>query len=127
KRVQNESAADQRRQHVGYYLIDDGRFALERDLHYPVSFGEHLTRGIRGHAALLYLGGVAVLTALFTGALAAILAAFDVNLAANVLVTALAILPTSELAIGVVNFLVTAILRPRQLPKLEFLERIPPA
>src|SRR4029079_11469114 len=126
-RAKEGEDADPRHRHVGYYLIDDGRIALERDLSYPVSLAERLTRSIRRHAQFLYLGGVSLITTLLAVAFATLLNISGILPALNALATLLAILPASELAVAAVNFAVTALLRPRQLPKLEFMERIPPA
>ena len=53
-----------RRHHVGYYLISRGRFRLEEDLGYPPAAGERVSRFLFRHPALGYLGTMALSIAL---------------------------------------------------------------
>jgi cyclic beta-1,2-glucan synthetase len=114
-----------RRHHVGYYLISRGRFRLEQDLGYPPTSGERVSRFLFRHPALGYLGTMAVIVAV-------ILTAFVSHAARNgatweqlLLVAAIALLPVSELAINLLNLLITTHVPPRQLPKLDMRAGIP--
>src|SRR5687768_6224331 len=44
---------------------------------------------------------------------------------ASIVLTFLSILPSSELAVGLINFLVTISIRPQLLPKLDFTDEVP--
>ena len=61
--------------HVGYYLLDDGRAALEDRLGYRPSPGASLARSARRHPAVVYLGPIALLTLLMLAAAAVYAAA----------------------------------------------------
>lgn len=110
--------------HVGYYLIDDGRLALERRLEVRPRMRQSVRRWAKSHAALIYLGGLALGTAI---AVVVPLAAFppEVDLTVLLALAALLVLPASELAVQFVNFLLTRLLPPHPLPKLSFEEGIP--
>src|SRR5205807_6256974 len=59
----NGSPAD-RAAHVGYHLVDKGRFDLEADLAFRPGAGLRGRRALRRHASALYLGTIAVMTAI---------------------------------------------------------------
>lgn len=111
--------------HVGYWLIDAGRPFFEDAIDSRVLALESLGRRILRHPGILYaialcLAGLAafVLPALY-------LARTETTLGAWLLGIALSILPASVLSITVVNWLVTQIVPPRVLPKMEFRKGIP--
>ncbi|MBX6771433.1 MAG: hypothetical protein IRY83_06890, partial [Chloroflexi bacterium] len=123
------AAQDGRARHVGYYLIDAGRSELEARIHYqPGPLGRAGRWALR-RPATVYVGGIAVVTALVT-AFAAALAGHAVLLGRSwglgLLLLVLAAFVASELAVQVVNHLVTLTLRPRVLPKMSFEKGIPP-
>jgi cellobiose phosphorylase len=117
---------DARRTHVGYYLVDEGRSTLERAIGYGPSVGDAVYRQIVGHPNAVFFGGV------FGGSVAVLVAI--VELAGStawewtLLIVLLALIPATEVAVRVVNQLVTAWMRPRPLPRLDFRTKseIPP-
>ncbi|MBV8487597.1 MAG: hypothetical protein JO161_04910, partial [Planctomycetaceae bacterium] len=119
------------KRHVGYYLVDRGQVALRRAFGYRPEEGQRLLELALAHPQAVYFGSIALLLALLLGVLGAAAGAAGgggggatgwVGLALAVLV---ALLPASELAVGLVNHALTLLLRPRVLPKLEFKEGIP--
>ncbi|HZZ72149.1 MAG TPA: glucoamylase family protein, partial [Pirellulales bacterium] len=116
---------DFQRRHVGYYLIDRGRLEFEPILDYRPSVHERLVRALLSHPNGVYLGGIGALTAIFT--CCALWAAFALGsggwLAA--LIALLGVFPASELAVSLLNLIVTSNVRPRRLPKLELKQGIP--
>ncbi len=122
------SAGATREGHVGYHLIDRGRRDLERALGYRVAAGERVRRAFTTWAKSSYLGAVGIGT---FAAMAGLLAATrGVDGASLPVLAALAILlavPCSEIAITWVNWIVTAALPPRLLPKLALEDGIPTA
>ncbi len=117
--------AEPRKGHVGYYLIDAGLPELERRVGYRLSPGERLHRWVLRHPNAIFGGGVLLLTLL---ALAAVLwLGGPAARAAWLAVLLLGLLPANDIAINVVNQLVTAFLPPRTLPKLDLHEHgVPP-
>ena len=116
---------DPRRSHIGYYLVDDGLLALERATGYRPRPREAVHRGVRSHPNLVFVGGVAAAT---VAALAAVLWLGGAAARAEWLaVLALGLIPANDIAVSIVNQLVTAFLPPRQLPKLDLHEHgVPP-
>lgn len=116
---------DDRVAHVGYYLIDDGRSRLERQLRYSPSIGRVLEVLGRRFSISLYLGGILLLSAWISGTLLA----HGVAQGASRVVIGLAAVPfvlaASQLAVSVVNWLVTTLITPKALPKLDFSQGLP--
>ena len=105
--------------HVGYYLIDAGRPALERATNARVPLAEFSRRWLRAHAAGAYFGSTFLLT---TAMVAAPLLFLGVSMhwLLHWLFAFLLLLPASELAVLAVNYFVTALLPPQVLPKMSF-------
>lgn len=111
--------------HVGYWLIDEGRsFFSDAIDPRPWTFNSMLRRALR-YPGLIY--ACALLLAGLTAFVvpAAHLASTEASIGSWLLGIALTLLPASILSITVVNWLVTQIVPPRVLPKLEFKEGIP--
>jgi cellobiose phosphorylase len=116
---------DELTRHIGYYLVDQGREALElRSGCNPRNF-RRLWRIARGHAATLYLVSITLAT---LGVVAACLAAAGVtgtNPLLLILLGALALIPASELVVQIANYLITRLLPARFLPRMSFVSGIP--
>ena len=114
-----EAAEDEVARHVGYYLIDAGRRALERASGARVPLAERSRRWLRAHAAGVYFGSLLVLAVTIVGAPLLFIAAAVPGMTLGLL-GLLLLLPASELAVLVVNYFVTSILPPQVLPKMSF-------
>ena len=117
--------ANDRRHHVGYYLISRGRFALEQELKYPPGARERFSRFVFKHPALGYLGTIAGMTALMIVSLLAYAARRGATTLDLWLVAIAVLIPVSELAISLINAIVTSQIPPRHLPKLAMRGGIP--
>ncbi len=128
-RLANEGAAgkggEDRRAHVGFYLIDRGSAELERmaQVRWPPSAAIQKW-GLR-FPFLLYSGAIIMLTLLFTGML--LMQAHNDGLQGWPLaLTALLLLfGASHLVIALVNWLVTLWVVPHPLPRMDFQYGIP--
>ena len=119
------AAPDDRTAHVGYYLIDRGRAALER--HVKTRWSPRITAAKIGRRFPLffYISGVLLLT---VGAMAAFLDSSGWR-AGHLSLMLLAIpltLCAAHWGIGVANWLATLLVSPRPLPRMDFSEGIPP-
>ena len=115
--AQADSATDPGRAHVGYYLVDEGLAGLERATGYRPAAGERMYRWVRRHPNVVFVGGMLAGT---VAALAAVLwLAGAEGRAAWPAVLLFALLPANDIAVNVMNQLVTAFLPPRVLPKLD--------
>ena len=114
-----KTAEDEVGRHVGYYLIDAGRPALERAMGARVPIAERSRRWLRAHAAGAYFGSLFVLALAMVAAPLLFIAELipGITLA---LLGLLLLLPASELAVLIVNYFVTSLLPPQVLPKMSF-------
>ncbi|HEY3333031.1 MAG TPA: glucoamylase family protein [Capsulimonadaceae bacterium] len=119
------NSPDRLRQHVGYHLVDNGLPRLEKRLGYHPPIGESVRRFIYARPGRFYIGAVLLMT---LGILAAVVHRASTHSDAAWLTIALALtalLLSSEVAVTIVNALVTAILPPRSLPRLDLSKAIP--
>jgi cyclic beta-1,2-glucan synthetase len=114
-----------RKSHVGYYLIAEGAKHLRRRAGVRLPWGERIQDFLRRHPDEFYLGGVELLTLLIGIAIMTpVFNAFNSFLGRMAAIIVL-LLPASQSAVEVMNYLTTALLHPRILPKLDFCEGIP--
>jgi len=111
--------------HVGYYLIDRGRPALERHARARIAWGETWRRRAARCPLFLYLGAVALVTALAAGGFLALVPA-NWPLAGLLPVAALVLLGASQLAVSLVNWGATLLVTAHPLPRMDFSQAIPP-
>ena len=109
-----------RESHIGFWLVDEGRVRLEREARFRPGLRARLHRAALRHPNAVYFGGVVAAT---TAGLAML---FNVMAPATpsqqLLLLALALVPVNEIAINLMNQLLTILLPPRSLPRLEFRE-----
>ena len=109
----------------GYYLVSRGRRGFEQLLGYRVPLRVRIRRAWRAHAASGYLGLIAVLTALVLAAPLFVTWSAGVGLPILVLLGILGLVPASDIAVSLVHRLVTAVVPPRLLCKLELAHGVP--
>ncbi len=111
--------------HVGYHLIGKGRRDLETDLAYHPSLIKRLRRSCFAHATGMYLGAIALFTALLVGCGIFYSRSSGALVWVQVCVGLLLFIPASELATALVQRLVAAFVPPWRLPRLDFQGGIP--
>mgnify|MGYP001552490815 FL=1 len=116
--VQGGGHGDERRSHVGYYLIDKGRTELEEATGYLPPWTERFYRWTQRHPTALYFGGIAVVTVALLLLLFA--AVPSTSSGRSIAVFLLALIPANEIAISIINQLTTLLMPPHVLPKMEF-------
>ncbi|HZD85192.1 MAG TPA: hypothetical protein VE052_04695, partial [Gemmatimonadaceae bacterium] len=109
--------SDARHAHVGYFLVDKGRSVLEEKVGYTPPRGEWLYRWTQRHPNTLYFGGIALFTSLALAVLLEVVESAPVM--TQVVIALLALIPASEIGTNVINQLITLLLPPRLLSKLE--------
>jgi cyclic beta-1,2-glucan synthetase len=117
---------DGRAAHVGFHLVGGGAEAFARMLGARAPWPARWRRFLRRHPASVYLGAIAVLTALHESVLLAVLHALGTGVALGAATAVLGLVPAATIAVTLVNTLVSRLLPPRSLPKMDFSEGIPP-
>jgi len=121
----NRNGSVDRKTDPGYYLVSRGRMEFERQLDFRVSRARRLLRWYVKSAVPGYLGTIFAITALILALPLVHDAEAGVGLKGLLLLGLLAVVPASELAIALVNRVVTDLLEPRTLPRLELLDGVP--
>jgi cyclic beta-1,2-glucan synthetase len=120
-----QTSHNDRRAHVGYYLIDHGRENLERAVGCHLAWNRRVVRACRRFRLFLYLGPILLLTALATVVVLLPLGGFAPVDWRSWYFIITGIIGASALAVPLVNLFVTLVLPPRALPRLDFSQGIP--
>jgi cellobiose phosphorylase len=112
---------DERKRHVGYYLVGKGVTELEKSINYRPVFFRSLTSGIKKYAAPLYLGSIIFPTTLITYFLMHYTYSLSTNhaLALTVFTGLMVMIPASEIVTSLVNWTLCNTTKPSILPRLE--------
>jgi cyclic beta-1,2-glucan synthetase len=119
----SQNPEDKRRAHVGYYLISYGALKTRE------SFGKKLKfrflTSIISHPNLIYFGLISVLIALIYLAPLYYATHHGSSLPILLIIAISFIIPGTDLALSVTNFILTNVIRPRPLPKLDLSSGVP--
>jgi cellobiose phosphorylase len=115
---------DQRREaHVGHYLVGEGAPLLERSLGLPrLALGRLLAPRVRPAA---YIGAITVASVLLAIPLVLLARAGTASPALLVVAAIAALLVASQLAVSVGNWLLTLLVAPAHLPRMDFARGLP--
>jgi cyclic beta-1,2-glucan synthetase len=122
-RAKGESA---RSAHVGFYFVDAGRRRLEARLGHRPSRYMRLHRWLSSRADLVYLSSIALLTLLVALALVVYAGLAGGSRAQQIGIFLLVVLPATVVAVDLVNTLVSHLLPPRLLPKMDYRHGVSP-
>lgn len=118
-------SATARAAHVGYYLLDAGRAQLDERVSYRVPLISRVRRGALDHPTPVYLSGIALLTLMVV--LGGVLYARAAGATPwhEVIVVLLLLIPALTVSVSLINWIITLIIPPRILPKMDFEDTIP--
>ena len=124
-RQPSASRVASRQSHVGYYLIAEGRELLYKKVQFKPSIGQRVQLFLRRHPDEFYIPTIAVLCCAVMSAI--VLLMTDPYSSPKLIFLALIalLLPSSQSAVELVNYLTTSLLRAEILPKLDFSDGIP--
>ena len=119
--------SDARMHHVGYFLVDEGRSALERLVQMRLTFGVAVEKFRRRFPLSIYTFALAVITV----TVFAVLRNYSRDLRPGKPLMWLMAFPilmsAGQLAIGTVHWLMTVLMSPQALPRMDFRAGVPPA
>ena len=111
--------------HVGYYLVDNGRPMLERAVLCRLSWQVRASRASRYIRLPLYLTPIVLITALTTATILSVFGGLALSDWRFWFFAITGFVGASALAVPIVNVIVTRLLPPRALPRLDFSKGIP--
>ncbi len=114
-----------RTHHVGYFLVDRGRPALERLMQMRLTVGVVLEKIRRRFPLVIYLGTILFLSGLIL-ALITMQSSWQQQSALLLVLIFLPLFVTvNQLAVGIANWIASAFVRPQPLPKMDLSDGIP--
>jgi cyclic beta-1,2-glucan synthetase len=119
--------ADAAMWHVGYYLVDKGVRDLERYAAAKLPFGEALRKQFRKIPLATYIGSITLFTALFSWLLWSKVYDGGQVYWYEWFLLLVIILATSQLGLTITNWLVTRLVRPFLMQRMDFSKGIPEA
>ena len=122
---QADGAPDERATDPGYYLIAQGRPALEAEIGYRAPSSERFRRMFLSGATPGYLATISVVTGLLLALPLLAGHSAGMSLGALAALALLAVIPASDLALALVNRAVMDLIGPTALPRLELADGVP--
>lgn len=117
---------EDRKRHVGYHLVGDGRYLFEKQLGYRLGMARGLRRAMLQRPALIYFGLLGIFALPPLVAFGASVSGLEAGLAVIVALIALAAVPILGLAVALTNGLIAWLLPARVLPRMSFDKGVPP-
>lgn len=114
-----------RASHVGTYLLAEGRPLLEARAGFNPPFREKLRAWLRRHPDDFLLPGIAILTVAICSGVVLLLTEPSTPLKLVFFALAAVLLPSSQSAVQIMNYLATLFLNAQILPKLDFSDALP--
>ena len=120
-----EMEPNSRTAHVGFYLIGKGLPHLEKQANKRIPIIAKIRKRSGRMPLFMYLGSIGLITAAITSGIVLQVSADILNYPLLALVAFLSVIFTSQLAVTVVNFLSSLIVKPSLLPRMDYSTKIP--
>jgi cyclic beta-1,2-glucan synthetase len=111
--------------HVGNYLLAEGSETLKEKAGFHPPFAQRVRDWLHRHPDDFYLPGIAVLTFAIVSCVVVVLTKPSTPLGLILLSLLAVLLPSSQSAVQIMNYLATVLISPQILPKLDFSEGLP--
>ena len=116
--IANQNNTETKESHIGYYLIDNGIYDL-----YKVLNIKPKKQIKEENKAKIYISIVTILTFFITFGISSIWNKHFGNIGTSIVSFFLFLIPVSEIVIQVAQFILSKIVKPKLIPKLDFIER----
>ena len=107
------SGSEGKKSHIGYYLVDEG----VNELYKKINYKSKKTKTSK-EKAKVYIFAVAFFSALLSTIFTAILGLNNIVL--NIISFILLLIPSSEITIQTIQFILSKIIKPKLIPKIDF-------
>ncbi len=114
-----EQSPEERGAHVGHYLIGRGRRAFEKSIGWQPDFLSRIRRRFFQYATPSYLGTIALGTISLVAVAVAVAYANGWRSGLLVAIALLAVVPASELTIQILQRVISNLIPPRRIPRLD--------
>ena len=124
-RKESDPRAALRSSHIGYYLLAEGATLLHQRVGYTPPFRERISSFLRRYPDEFYLNSILLITLAMMSVVVLLLMDPQVSPGLTLFAMLALFLPASQAAVQITNYLVTSLLRPQILPKLDLSDGIP--
>ena len=114
-----------RESHIGYYLVAEGVEALVERIGYRPALARKVQTWLRRYPDEFFLPGIVLLTCAIMTASLLLVTPRDSSLWLMLVSMLFLVLPSSQSAVQIVDYIITAVLPPEILPKLDFSKDVP--
>lgn len=122
--AEQEESENERKSHVGYWLVDDGQFDLEQKINCQISWLQRGKRLLKKHTVFAYLFVLTTFVTVTESVAVYYLYINNANTLQLLIGSLLALIPASMLAVSTLHWSLTSLLPPRILNKLDFDKKI---
>jgi cyclic beta-1,2-glucan synthetase len=126
KMAEVKNGSEHRTVHVGYYLVGKGVELTENGAGVNLPFAQIIQKFVHRFPLGLYTGAILFITLLIGGSLFAKEYADGTDYKVLIIISLLAVLCSSNLAVTLINWLATLFIKPNLLPRMDFTSGIPP-
>jgi cyclic beta-1,2-glucan synthetase len=116
---------ERRESHIGFYLVAEGSALLCERMSYLPTPGDRFRAFLRSHPDDVLIGGIAVLSAIIFGFSVWWLTPSSTSLTLVLLGMLILLIPASQAAVQLMNYLITNVLPADPLLKLDFSKGVP--
>jgi len=116
----NKENANKKKSHIGYYIIDKGLSELKKELNIKESI---LNKPYQKEK--IYIGTIISLTSIIVLLVTLIFWSSTKNIVLSILFLIFAYIPISEIVIKIIQYILSKIIKPKIIPKLDFTKGIP--
>jgi cellobiose phosphorylase len=111
--------------HVGYYLVGKGLLDTYKALNLKRTFFDVLKTFTKKRAFFLYISSISILTLAVTSVVFMKMLSKHINPALEIVIVIFCLVSSSQLAIAVINFFCTLLVKPSLLNRMDFSKGIP--
>jgi cyclic beta-1,2-glucan synthetase len=113
-----------RKTHIGYYLIDEGKFELTNDPEFQPIPAVNLRDWALRHPALVYFGTILSIFLILMAGLFRIIV-YQIPDYLTIIYLFLSALPIHSISVGITNFAISKFIPPRSVAKMDYRKGIP--
>src|SRR5258708_414942 len=121
-----ENGETGRRAYVGYYRVGNGRRQLEKRAKMKLPYADIREKAVRSYPLTFYISAILFITLFIAGGFFVRTHGHGIRSWPLGWVALLSILGASQLAVTLVNWMITLLVSPRLLPRMDFSTGIPP-
>ena len=121
----NEDNIDKRKSHIGYYIIDRGLDKLKEELNIDKKIAYKNKKDITLKNESKYISSIILLTSIISLFIGYNFLKMTQNLIFSILFIIFIYVPISEIVIKIIQYILSKIIKPSIIPKMDFTEGIP--